>query len=473
MQKKVIEEMAQTLQKEGLSRRDALKIAGVASAAALVNPKIAEAATEARAASGAKGKIVIIGAGAGGISLAAKLNSMLSNPDITIVDATEKHMYQPAYTLIGGGVVSPDYPVASNSDYMPSGVKWVKEMVEAIDPDAKTITTNKGNVINYDILVVAAGIDLHFGGQYGIKGLSDSDIGQNGIMSIYSHSGATAAWKQLQEMGEESKKRPITALFHESPTPIKCGGAPKKIMYLAQDYLRNKNGNRANATLTLMTPGGAMFGVKVYNDAIFKQFDKRDMKYKFKHKLVEINPAAKEATFEREVEVMDADLGIKVAKKETVTEKYDYIHITPHMRGAKCVADSKLALPNGYMKVNVKTLQSTDYPNVFGIGDIVATPFGKTGGSVRKHYPVVAQNIVDVLEGKAPSAEYNGYTVCPVITGYGSIMMAEFGYKGADGSDTLLPSAPLDPTQERWMWWLLKVYGLKPMYFSGMLRGKA
>ena len=473
MQKKVMEEMAQTLQKEGLSRRDALKIAGVASAAALVNPQVGHAATEAHAASNAKGKVVIIGAGAGGISLAAKLNSMLSSPDITIIDATETHMYQPSYTLIAGGVVGNDYPKAPNADYIPSGVKWVKEMAENIDPDAKTVTTNKGNVISYDYLVVGAGIELHYGGQYGIEGLSESDIGKNGIMSIYKYDGAIAAWKQLQEMAAESKKRPINAIFHESPTPIKCGGAPKKIMYLTQDYLRSKDGNRDNATLTLMSPGGAMFGVKAYNDAIFKQFDKRGMKYKHKHKLIKIDPAAKEATFEYQVEEMDPDLGIKVAVKKQTVEKYDYIHIIPHQRGARIVADNpKLTLPNGFLKLDMFTLQSPDYPEIFGVGDICGTPMGKTGGSVRKQYPVVAQNLVDAMEGKPASAKYNGYTVCPLITNYGSIMMAEFGYK-IDGKDTVLPSAPLDPTQERWMWWLLKVYGLKPMYFSGMLRGKA
>lgn len=471
MEKNLQTEMVELLKEKGLSRRDALKIAGVASAAFIANPTVSEAATVAKAASAAKGKIVILGAGAGGISLAAKLTNELSNPDITIVDANEVHLYQPAFTLIAGGVVASDYPVAKNADYMPKGVKWIKETATAINPDDNTITTDKGNTIGYDFLVVGVGIELKYDA---IAGLSKDKIGKNGVASIYFHEGSIAAKGQMEALAKESKNRKVTALFHEAPTPIKCGGAPKKIMYLTEDYIRSKDGKRDNADIQLVTPGGGFFGVKIYNDAIKAQIEKRGIKAELGHRLVKVDTDAKKATFIKKVEVMDEDLGIKVAKDVEVEKTYDFLHITPHQTGAALIAkDARFANPTGFMKVNQNTLQSTDYKNIFGIGDIIGTPFGKTGGSVRKQYPVVAQNLIDVMEGKQPSASYNGYTVCPLITGYGKIMMAEFGYKGTDGSDTVLPSAPLDPSQERWMWWLLKVYALKPMYFSGMLRGKA
>lgn len=470
MKENLHSEMVELLKEKGLSRRDALKIAGVASAALIANPTLAEAATVAKAASAAKGKIVIIGAGAAGISVAAKLTNELKEPDITIIDATEKHLYQPAFTLIAGDVVANDYPVAKNADYMPKGVKWIKETATAIDPDAKKVTTDKGNAIAYDYLIVAVGIELQY---EAIEGLSRDKIGKNGVASIYFHDGAIAAKAQLKELAKESKNRKVTALFHESPTPIKCGGAPKKIMFLTEDYIRNKDGKRDNLDARLVTPGGGFFGVKIYNDAIKAVIERKGIKAELKHRLVKVDTDAKVATFVKKEEVMDADLGINVTKDVKVEKSFDFLHITPHQTGASIISKNpKFANPTGFMKVNPDTLQSSDYPNIFGIGDIVGTPFGKTGGSVRKQYGVVAQNLIDVMEGKAPSAKYNGYTVCPLITGYGSIMMLEFGYK-IDGKDTVLPSAPLDPTQERWLWWLLKVYGLKPMYFSGMLRGKA
>lgn len=102
------------------------------------------------------------------------------------------------------------------------------------------------------------------------------------------------------------------------------------------------------------------------------------------------------------------------------------------------------------------------------MGDVAGIPMGKTGGSVRKQYKVAVQNILDFLNQKKPSAKYGGYTVCPLITGLGTVMLAEFDWSGKP-----TPSFPLDPTKERWIWWILKVYLLKPMYFYGMLKGRA
>ena len=93
----------------------------------------------------------------------------------------------------------------------------------------------------------------------------------------------------------------------------------------------------------------------------------------------------------------------------------------------------------------------------------------KTGGSARKEYRVLVENLVASMEGKTTlPAKFAGYTVCPLITGLGTVMLAEF-----DWSKKPTPSFPLDPTQERWIWWLLKVYALKPMTMYGMLSGKA
>ena len=115
------------------------------------------------------------------------------------------------------------------------------------------------------------------------------------------------------------------------------------------------------------------------------------------------------------------------------------------------------------------------FPNVFALGDIAAVPMGKTGGSTRKQYHVVVDNLISVMEGKELTAKYDGYTVCPLITSIGTVMLAEFNWAskkpGSGQNAALLPF--LDSTQERWMWWLLKVYALKPMTQYAMLAGRA
>jgi sulfide:quinone oxidoreductase len=93
---------------------------------------------------------------------------------------------------------------------------------------------------------------------------------------------------------------------------------------------------------------------------------------------------------------------------------------------------------------------------------------GKTGGSARKQYKVVVENLIATMEGKDLEAKYDGYTVCPLITGLGTVMLAEFNW-----TKKPTPSFPLDPTKERWIMWFLKVYMLKPMTVYGMLKGRA
>jgi sulfide:quinone oxidoreductase len=138
------------------------------------------------------------------------------------------------------------------------------------------------------------------------------------------------------------------------------------------------------------------------------------------------------------------------------------------MIAAEEIANSPVGSPKGWVPVDKETLQHVKFPNVFALGDIAAVAMGKTGGSARKQYKVVVDNLISAMEGKELTSKYGGYTVCPLITSIGTVMLAEF-----DWSKKPTPSFPLDPTQERYIWWLLKVYALKPMTQYGMLSGRA
>jgi len=159
-----------------------------------------------------------------------------------------------------------------------------------------------------------------------------------------------------------------------------------------------------------------------------------------------------------------------ITKKREVEMKYDFIHIVPPMSPPKAVVESKLGWQKGsakgWLEVDSKTLQHRRYPNVFGIGDVMGIPKGKTGGSARHHGPIVAENLINVVNGQKPTAVFDGYTVCPLKTDYGHIIMAEFNYDG------LAPTIPfLDPATPRWFWWAFDLYMLKPMYWYLMMRG--
>ena len=487
MDNKIIKESMELIdahfRDEGISRRDAIKMFGVGGAAALM---ATGATTEVRASS-ATGKVVIVGGGLAGMSTAARLKRSAENVQITVLEPNESATsYQPGQTLVGAGIWENADTEYKTADFVPDGVEWVKEKAVEFDPKNSSLTTSSGKKISYDYLIIAAGIKLDYSR---IEGLGITEtitsrgddsavrkiIGKNGLTSIYFANGATDTWTEMQKFIEDAKSgKKVKAVFTHPNTPIKCGGAPKKIMYLTDARLREA-GARGNAELMFYPNGSRMFGVPEYHNAIQKQFEARDMKWNYRHNLIAVDPVAKTATFNRhwkEKGAWDEDLeeyGIELKSKK-VTVPYDFIHITPPMVAAEEIANSPIGSGKGWVPVDKETLQHVKFDNVFALGDIAGVPMGKTGGSARKQYKVVVDNIITLMEGGdiAKNDTYKGYTVCPLITSIGTVMLAEF-----DWTKKPTPSFPLDPTQERWIWWLLKVYALKPMTQFGMLSGRA
>ena len=481
---KALELVDSELKKSGISRREAFKLAGLGSAAYLVGGTESQANTELKA-SEATGKILIIGGGLAGISTAARLVNTLSNPDITIIEPNPKSVsYQPGTTLIASGVYTKADIDYNTSDFVPKGVTILKDKAIEFNPESNTVALESGETISYDFLVVAAGITLDYGAIKGLEEVGDAysagdaskilkTFGDSGITSVYNIDSAVAMWDQMQKFIQKAKSgQKVRGVFTDPATAIKCGGAPKKVMYLTNARLVEA-GARENADLSFFADSGKLFGVKEYADAIEKQFIARDMKWNFNHNLVEVNIAKKTAIFDKhwqEKGAYDKDLEEyeMITKHLSVEVPFDFLHITPPQKAPDEIGKSAIGSAKGWVPVNKETLQHVKYSNIFAIGDIAAVPMGKTGGSVRKQYKVLVDNLVSVMEGKELTSKYEGYTVCPLITDIGKVMLAEF-----DWTAKPTPSFPLDPTQERYIWWLLKVYLLKPMTQYGMLSGKA
>lgn len=474
---RLLEKSTTEEEKVGMSRRDALKFMGISPiAAGVIAQSTSGSITEAKA-SEAKGKIVIVGGGAGGIMAAARLSRGLSDPDITIIAPNEVHLYQPGQVFMAAGEYTFDDIVKRNEDLIPSDVTWIKDEVKTFDPDNNKVITRAGESISYDYLVVATGLQYHY---EWIKGLSIDDIGKNGISSVYLNDPEkgtadggiiTNDWfNALHEAAKTGKPRVICT---QPATPIKCGGAPQKILYLSDDYLKRDG---LSADFTFATNGSKLFGVPAVNKTLVEVVQPRygNITNKFKHNLVAIDPANKKATFEHKYEIQgeyDEDLEEydMIKKSEIVEMEYDFIHVVPPMSAPDAVVNSPLGWQKGsgkgWLEVDKETLQHRRYKNVFGIGDICGVPKGKTGGSARHHAPIMVANLLAQMENKAIKEKFDGYTVCPLKTAYGKIIMAEFNYNGA------APSFPLAIGKERWIWWAFDLYMLKPMYWYLMMRG--
>jgi len=376
--------------------------------------------------------------------MAARLRRELEGASITIVDPSEIHVYQPGQTLVGCGVYSFDHITwAKQKDYIPDGVEWIKDVIVNIDPDNNKATVKDGRVLSYDYLILTPGMKYDW---EKIDGSTLQDIGKDGVHSIYDLEGSLKCYKGLREFSPKGGDM----LFTHPATPIKCGGAPKKINMMSEAYLR-RQGTRDKANIELFQASGKIFSVPMFESELNRIYESRNMKTNLGCNLVKIDKQNKIATFEKSVTVekeefdpiLEEKIVIKETTKESIEKHYDFLHVTPPMSAPEVVAKSPLAWDRGaaseggWAMVDQYTLVHLKYKNVIALGDVAGTPLGKTGASARKQALIAVENLKSLIEGKEPTAKFNGYTACPMVTDYGLVLLAEFGYDGK-----LLPTIP-------------------------------
>jgi sulfide:quinone oxidoreductase len=391
-------------------------------------------------------RILIVGGGAAGLTVASQLRRARPGLAITVLEPSGDHDYQPGWTLVGAGVFSLEQTRRDEASLIPDGVEWIREGAAAFNPDAATVTTTGGRSLGYDALVVATGMRLCW---EAITGLPDA-LGQNGICSNYSRTHAAYTWECLQAFDGG------TALFTCPPMPIKCPGAPQKIAYLADDAIKRRPAVAARSQVIYATATPGIFGVPTYAAPLRQVAARRGIDVRYQHVLREVRPASREAVFE----VKDGD-----SSREVVIP-FALLHAVPPMAAPEVVATSPLAGPAGFVEVDQYSLQHVRFANVFSLGDVSGMPNSKTAAAVRAQAPVLVANLLAQLEGGRGTARYDGYSCCPLITGYGKVIMAEFNYEQQP-----VPSFPLDPTVERWSMWVMKKDVLPWIYWNRMLRG--
>jgi sulfide:quinone oxidoreductase len=394
--------------------------------------------------------VVIVGGGSGGIAAAASLLKRRPSLSIAIVEPADVHYYQPGFTLVGAGVFAPEVTRRPMASVMPDKVVWVKQAVAEFAPDANEVVLADGSRLRYRALVASPGIKLDWDA---IPGLNET-LGKNGITSNYRADLAPYTHRLAQSL------RKGRALFTQPPLPIKCAGAPQKAMYLSCDTWR-RAGVLGDIEVEFHNAGAVLFGVPAYVPALMKYVERYGISLCFESKLVAVDGGAKVATFEE-----------KNMNGETVRVEREFamLHAAPPQRAPEFVAKSPLAAENGFIAVDPESLRHTRYPNVFALGDGIATTNAKTAAAARKQAPVVAINVLSVLDGKAPHVGYDGYGSCPLTVERGKIVLAEFGYGGK-----LLPSFPkwlIDGTKPSRAAWFLKERLLPPIYWNMMLEGQ-
>lgn len=419
-------------------------------------------------------KILIVGGGNAGLSVAAKLLRKDSGLQIGIIDPAEKHYYQPAFTLVGAGIFDVNKTIRKENELIPSRATLIKEGVSKFYPDSNEVECMSGLRLSYDVLIVCPGIQLDWDKIQGSK----EALGHHEISSNYLADYAPYTWELIKNF------KGGTAVFTNPPNAIKCGGAPHKIMYLACDYWRKK-GILSKCDVHYISGGGVLFGIKEYAETLNKAVANYGIKTHFKANVKSIKGEKKSISFETNVPLADLrqSLSSLSADKCTilpagseqemhqVTLNFDMCHIVPPQSAPDFVKLSPLADPQnaaGYVEVDMHTLQHQRYSNVFSLGDCSSAPCSKTGAAIRKQAPVVVENILSFLKGQTPNARYEGYSACPIPTEYGKLMLAEFDY-----SNKPAMTFPFDQAKPRWSMWLLKTKVLPWLYWNKIVKGTA
>lgn len=395
-------------------------------------------------------KVVIVGGGTAGISVAARLrNHGIDN--IALVEPSPDHFYQPLWTLVGAGLVRAGHTVKREASVIPKGVRWIQSAAAGVDTDQRVVELATGGKVGYDFLVMAPGLQLDWAA---IPGVEDT-LGRNGVSSNYRYDLAPRTWEFVEPL------KGGTAIFMAPPGAIKCAGAPQKIAYLAADYWR-RHGVLNDIQVILALPGARIFGVPVWAEVLMDVVADYGIDLRLETELVELDPGRKEAVF--------VNLGDPTGQKYTVP--YDMAHVVPPQSAPNWVKQSPLAAPDdpkGWISVDKHTLQHTRFPDVFALGDVTNTPNAKTGAAVRKQAPVLVENLVATMNGHALPGSYHGYGSCPLVTSNRSMLLAEFDYEAEP-----TPSFPMAyQSKPRYGLWLMKRYLLPQLYWHGMLKGRA
>jgi len=404
-------------------------------------------------------RIVVLGGGSGGLSVAQQLYNRFKDAgkplqagDIAVVDAAEYHNYQPGWTLVGAGLKQKSTLRRPLAELIPPHITHIAENVASFDPAHNAVRTDAGRTLSYDALVVAMGLQVNFGAIEGLpKALADPS---SGVSSIYSYQTCDKVWEDIDAL------RAGRAIFTQPQGVIKCAGAPQKIMWMAWDrYRMTARGEQIKVDFFSGMP--TMFSVKKYSDVLEALRIERGVGGYFGNNLVSVDAANRKAVFKN------------VADGTESKEDYTLLHVTPPMGPLDVLKSSPIADAAGWVNVDKATLQHVkpEYSNIFSLGDASSLPTSKTAAAITKQAPVLTENLFHLMDsGKIGSAAYDGYTSCPLLTGYGELLLAEFKY-GLIPAESFANSIGDQATPRR-VFYHLKKDIFPWVYFNYYVKGK-
>lgn len=395
----------------------------------------------------APARIIIIGGGNAGLSVAGRLHRARAG-EITVIEPREQHVFAPLQSHIAGGAARASEAVRRQADVTPSGVRWLRDEVFTVDAETRRVHLVSGEHLDYDQLVVCAGMRMAW---EQVPGLPEAMAAPTGI-SNYDFDLAAKASPVLRDL------RSGTVVFTQPPEPASCGAAAQKPMYLACDWWR-AIGVRDDIRVVFVCPDPVPFGIPAIDRELQRKLDEYGI----------------EVRYSRELRAVDADAGTVVIGHGDASEtlSYDVLHAVPPQRAPEWIAGSGLAAsddPHGFVDVDPETFQHVRHPEIWSVGDAAASATRRSGGAIRQQAKALVKNMKAALDGRPPTATYNGYSVVPFTVSRGTVVFAEFDRRGR-----LQPTIPFWRSlyRERRLSWIADRRILPWVYWHLILRGLA
>lgn len=388
--------------------------------------------------------VLVIGAGNGGLSTAARLRRR-GCPDVGLVEPSTRHVYKPLQNYVGLGLADPRELERPQADLIPEGVTWHRTAAVRIDPVTRVVTCADGSEVAGADVVLAPGMRIDWDA---VPGAAEA-LQQGVAISTFDDALLGRAWERIRTFERG------TATFTLHGQPASGRETALKPLLLACDHWR-RAGVRDAIDVTLLHDETTLHIVPEIE---------REWRRHFEAAGVELRLGTRVAAVEGDEVVLASSAG------ET-RERVDLLHLLPPYAASPLVAASGLDAPGtqGFVDVDPETLRHRAHPRIWAIGDGAALGDARTGGALRYQARIVVENIRRARAG-VELERYDGYTVAPVATGRGRLSFAEYDRSGA--LRRTLPVRVRDEVRAHRAWYLLDRHVLPQVYWHGIVRGRA
>lgn len=347
---------------------------------------------------------MILGGGTGGTLAANRLRKALSEEEaeIVVVDADDRHVYQPGLLFAAFGMASPTRLVKSRSRQLRTGIEFRLSEIDRVDLGSKRVLLAGGSGLDYDVLVVATGASLKPEETEGLAG----PLSKHNVHTFYSLEGAAALGAAMARF--EGGRLVVNVV----DMPIKCPVAPLEFCMLADWYFKQR-GVRDKVQLSFATPLDGAFTKQVCNTRLSGLLAAKGVDV-----VTEFNAGE-----------VDSDGG-RLVSYDGRSLDFDLAVVIPLHGGASYMDRSDgLGDPLGFVPVDQATLQAKAQPNVFVIGDAADLPASKAGSVAHFQGEVLVRNVQRFLANEALDASFDGHTNCFIESGFGKALLIDYNYE--------------------------------------------